>query len=82
MWNFHNTHSTCKWSFFRSFLYLHDCTFDIIFLSQIISVSTSYLPKDIIILNLCRGRMSVFSQCRFIANQKKEEDRISEALEI
>ena len=73
----------CKWSIIRSFLYLHDCAFDIIFLSQKISASTSYFRKDyILILNLRRSRISLPSECRYIANLKNEEHRISKPLQI
>ena len=82
MRNFQNTLFMCKGSIMRSFLYLHHCTFDIIFLSQI-SVSTSYLRKDyVLILNLCRSRIGVPLGCRYIANQKNENHRISKPFKI
>ena len=67
-----------KWSFIHSFLYLHDCTFDIIFLSQNISVVFAQRLHT----HLCRSRMRVPLGCRFIANQKREEHRISKPFEI
>ena len=83
MRNVQNTIFMCKWSIIRSFLYLHDCAFVIIFLSQKISTSTSYFRKDyILILNLCRSRISLPLGCRYTANQENEEIRISEPLEI
>ena len=52
-----------KWSFIRSFFYLHDCTFDIIFLSQNIcricaKITYSSVQKQ----NACSFRVSVYCQ--------------------
>ena len=83
MRNFQYTLFMCKWSIVRSFFYLHDCAFDIIFLSQKIFASASYFRKDyVLVLNLCRSRISLPLGCRYIANQKNEEHRISKPLEI
>ena len=63
---------------YHSFLYLHDCTFDIIFLSQNISVAFAQRLHT----HLCKSRMRAPLGCRFIANQKREEHRISKPFEI